>query len=135
MGKPENFTGDPQKYPDWSFKLKAYRGAIDVRYHVLMANVEQSNGPLLNIGLSDEEAQLSTQLYYVLVMMSSRAALDDAHNAGENEGFETCRNFVPETEPLLRTRTVGRHMQVLPYKASGYGATCLDGRAGPGPHH
>ena len=63
LGKPENFVGDPQKYPDWSFKLKAYLGAIDVRYQALMANVEQSNGQLLNVGLSSEEAQLSTQLY------------------------------------------------------------------------
>ncbi len=127
LGKPENFTGDPQKYPDWSFKLKAYLGAIDVRYQVLMANVEQSNGPLLNIGLSDEEAQLSTQLYYVLVMLSSGAALDKCHNAGVNEGFETWRNFVSEYEPRLRTRTVGLLMQVLSYKFSGNVATRLDG--------
>ena len=29
LGKPESFPGDPQRYPDWSFKLKAYFGAID----------------------------------------------------------------------------------------------------------
>ena len=127
LGKPESFTGDPQKYPDWSFKLKAYLGAIDVRYQALMAHVEQSNGPLLNAGLSDEEAQLSTQLYYVLVMLSSGAALDKGHNAGVNEAFETWRNFVMEYEPRLRTRTVGLLMQVLSYKFSGNVATKLDG--------
>jgi hypothetical protein len=127
LGKPENFTGDPQKYPDWSFKLKAYLGAIDVRYQALMANVEQSNGPLLNVGLPPEEQQLSTQLYYVLVMLSSGPALDKCHNAGVNEGFETWRNFVTEYEPRLRTRTVGLLMQVLSYKFSGNVATRLDG--------
>ena len=127
LGKPENFSGDPQKYPGWSFKLKAYLGAIDVRYQALMAHVEQSSGPLLNVGLSPEEAQLSTQLYYVLVMLSSGAALDKCHNAGVNEGFETWRNFVMEYEPRLRTRTVGLLMQVLSYKFSGSVATKLDG--------
>ena len=62
LGKPESFSGDPQTYPDWSFKLKAYLGAIDVRCQALMAHVEQSSGPLLNVGLPPEEAQLSTQL-------------------------------------------------------------------------
>ena len=51
LGKPASFSGDPQKYPDWSFKLKAYLGAIDVRCQALLAHVEQSNGPLLNVGL------------------------------------------------------------------------------------
>ena len=92
-----------------------------------MANVEQSNGQLLNVGLPPEEAQLSTQLYYVLVMLSSGPALDKCHNAGLNEGFETWRNFVTEYEPRLRTRTVGLLMQVLSYKFSGNVATRLDG--------
>mgnify|MGYP000046206087 CR=1 FL=1 len=62
LGKPESFSGDPQKHPDWSFKLKAYLGAIDPRYQALMAFVEQSTTSVLNVGLSPEEAQLSTQL-------------------------------------------------------------------------
>ena len=62
LGKPEGFTGDPQKYPDWSFKLKPYLGAIDVRYQAMISLVEQSTQPILNVGLSADEAQLSTPL-------------------------------------------------------------------------
>ncbi len=87
LGKPEGFLCDPAKFPDWSFKLKAYLGAIDVRYQAMIAIVEQATAPILNVGLSSEEAQLSTQLYYVLVMLSSGAALDKCHNAGVKEGF------------------------------------------------
>ena len=93
----------------------------------MIALTEQSTQPILNVGLSGDEAQLSTQLYYVLVMLSSGAALDKCHNSGINEGFETWRNFVMEYEPRLKTRTVGLLMQVLSYKFSGNLATRLDG--------
>ena len=104
LGRPEGFSSDPQKYPDWSFKLKAYLGAINVRYQAMIALVEQSTQPILNVGLSGDGAQLSTQLYYVLVMLSSGAALDKCHNSGINEGFETWRNFVMEYEPRLKSK-------------------------------
>ena len=127
LGKPEGFSGDPQKFPDWSFKLKAYLGAIDVRYQTMIDITEQATSPILKIGPSDDEAQLSIQLYHVLVMLSSGAALDEFRNAGVNEGFETWRNFVMVYEPRLKTRTVGLLMQVLSYKFSGNVATRLDG--------
>ncbi len=113
LGRPENFAGDPQRFPDWSSKLKAYLGAIDVRYQATIAIAEHATGPIFNAGLCNEEAQLSTQLYYVLVMLSSGAALDKCHNAGVNEGFETWRNLVVEYEPHLKTRSVGWLPQVL----------------------
>ena len=31
LGKPDQFHGDSTKYPDWSFKLKSYMGAVDSR--------------------------------------------------------------------------------------------------------
>ena len=32
IGKPDQFNGESQKFPDWSFKLRAYMGAVDPRY-------------------------------------------------------------------------------------------------------
>ncbi len=84
-GEPR--AGDPQGLPDWGFKHKAYFGAIDMRYQAVIAVMEQAAGPILNAGRSNEEGQFSTQFYYVLVMLSSGAALDKCHNAGINEGF------------------------------------------------
>ncbi len=67
LRKPKGFSSDPAKFLDWSFKLKAYLGALCVRYQAMIAITEQATAPILNVGLSSEEAQLSTQLYYALV--------------------------------------------------------------------
>ena len=48
----------------------------------MIAITEQATSPIRNLGLSGDEAQLSAQLYYVLVMLSSGAALDTRRNAG-----------------------------------------------------
>ena len=42
---PEGFPGDPQKFPDWRSKLKAYLGAIDERYRGLLATTEKATKP------------------------------------------------------------------------------------------
>ncbi len=93
LGKPHSFAGDPQRFPDCRFKFKAYLGAIDPRYQAMIAVTEQSTTPILNVGMTADEARLSTQLYNALVMLSSGAVLDMRHNNCVNEGFETWRNF------------------------------------------
>eukprot|EP00959_Pyramimonas_sp_CCMP1952_P068838 1436668-Pyramimonas_sp.AAC.1 len=71
--------------------------------------------PLKNATMEPDEARLSTQLYYILVLTTSGPALTKCHNAGVNEGFEAWRQFVLEWEPRLRTRFVGLLMQLMSY--------------------
>ena len=126
LGRPESFSGETTKYPDWSFKLKSYMGAVDQRYQILMNQAESSSVAVLNVAMNPDEAQLSTQLYYVLVMLTSGPALDKCHNAGVNEGFEAWRSFAQEYEPKLKSRTVGTLMQVLSFRFDGNVASRLD---------
>ncbi len=42
----------------------AYLFATDERYRALVATTEKATTPILNTDKSDDEAQLSTQLYY-----------------------------------------------------------------------
>ena len=116
IGKPDQFDGDPMKYADWSFKLRSYFGAVDQRYQEELMETESSSTPRLNANLGSEESALSTQMYYILVMTTSGAALDKCHNACVNEGFEAWRQFVMEWEPKLRTRYVGLLMNMLVYR-------------------
>ncbi len=46
LGKPQTCNGELQRFPDWSFKLKAYLGAIDVRYQAIIAHTEQATRPI-----------------------------------------------------------------------------------------
>ena len=119
IGKPDAFNGEGHKFPDWAFKLKAYMGAVDPRYQQSMAAAEASGTALLNDTMESHDAALSTQLYYVLVMLTSGPALDKCHNVGVNEGFEAWRQFAMEYDPKLKSRSVGLLMQVLAFKFSG----------------
>ena len=99
IGKPDQFDGDPMKYADWSFKVRSYLGAVDQRYQQELTTTEASSTPRLNATLDSEGSALSTQMYYILVMTTAEAALD---NAGVSERFEAWRQFAMEWEPKLR---------------------------------
>ena len=82
IGKPDQFDRDPMKYADWSFKLRSYLGDADQRYQQKLTTTETSSTPRL------KESELSTQMYYILLMTTAGAALDKCDNAGVNEEFE-----------------------------------------------
>ena len=60
-------------------------------YQEELTKTEASSTPRLNATLDSEESALSTQMYNILVMTTTGAALDKCHNAGVNEGFEAWR--------------------------------------------
>ena len=55
---------DPMKRADRLFKLRSYLGAVDQRKELEPATTEESSTPRLN-------RALSTQMYYILVMMKT----------------------------------------------------------------
>ena len=116
IGKPDQFDGDPMKYADWSFNLRSYPGAVEHRYQQELTTTEASSTPRLNATLTSDESALSTETYYVLVMITAGAVLDKCHSAGVNEGFGAWRQFVLEWEPKHRTKFVGLLMNVLSYR-------------------
>ena len=90
---------EPMKRADRLFKLRSYLGAVDQRNELEPTTTEESSTPRLNMALS-------TQMYYILVMMKT---LYRCHNEGVNEGFAGKRQFVREWEP----RFVGLLRNVL----------------------
>ena len=84
IGKPDQHAGEAVRFGDWSFKMRAYLGAVDQRYQQELLETEASPVARLNATMSPETAKLSTQLYYILVMTTSGPALDKCHNAGVN---------------------------------------------------
>ena len=126
LGKPEVFRGEAASFNDWNFVLRSYLGALDKRFQTLLARCESSELPLWNRGLSPEEQGLSTQLYYILVMLCRDRALDKLRNSGENEGLEAYRQLYPEYNPRLKTRCVGLLLEILRYKFEGDLVTCIE---------
>ena len=90
---------EPMKRADRLFKLRSYLGAVDQRNELELTTTEESSTPRLN-------RALSTQMYYILVMMKT---LDRCRNASVSEEFAGRRQFVREWEP----RFVGLLRNVL----------------------
>jgi hypothetical protein len=119
IGKPQGYDGDASRFADWAFVLKAYMSALDPRYQDAFTEIETSEVPVLNATLTEEDVSLSTQLYYVLVMLCTGPALNKCYNAGVTEGFESWRQFVLQWEPKLASRFVGLLMQLLTFQFEG----------------
>ena len=90
---------EPMKRADRLFKLRSYLEAVDQRNELEPAMTEESSTPRLN-------RALSTQMYYILVMMKT---LCRCRNTSASEEFAGRRQFVREWEP----RFVGLLRNVL----------------------
>ena len=99
MPRPTTTHKDPMIRADRLFKLRSYLGAVDQRNELELTMTEESSTPRLN-------RALSTQMYYILVMMKT---LDRCRNASVSEEFARKRQFVREWEP----RFVGLLRNVL----------------------
>ena len=118
IGKPDTFDGH-KGWKDWSIVLKSYAGAINPNLQLLMEQAAQAASPMLNATLSHDQAQLSAQLYYILVMVCKSTALTRVVNAGPSEGLEAWRTLVHHHEPASATRHAGLLLELLSFSFEG----------------
>ncbi|CAE7692305.1 GIP [Symbiodinium sp. CCMP2456] len=111
LGKPEKFSGEPAAFEDWSFVLEAY-----MCFQALFERIRCSDVPVLQASLSPGEAELSTQLFYTLVMLLQGGALDIAQNTDLGNALEVYRKLVSEYRPRLASRFVGTLTQLMSHK-------------------
>ena len=74
---------------------------------------------MYNAILTQEEVDLSSQLYYILVMLLRDRPLDRMHNVGIGEGLEGYRQLSLEYEPKVQSRFVGLWMSILSFSFDG----------------
>ena len=70
LGKQDIFKGESGDFADWAFILKSYLACINPQYVGLLERAEQNRSPMPNRALSLSDQQLSTKLYYILVMLT-----------------------------------------------------------------
>ncbi len=73
----------------------------------------------LNVNVDVDEAGLSSQLYYMLVMICKSPTLTRVVNAGPGEGLEAWRPLVLCYEPSSQTRSAGLLLELLAYEFEG----------------
>ena len=72
---------------------------------------------MLNYALSEGDRALSTQLYYVLVMLVKGRGLDVVQTTGTREGAESLRKLKELYHPRIASRFVGTLSLILIYQA------------------
>ena len=107
LGKPETFKGDANEFADWQFIFKSYMSCVNPLFAELLERVEASKVPVPNRFLKENERAMSSQLYFVLVMLLRNRALDIAYNAGVAEGLEAYRRLHQQYHPRVASRYVG----------------------------
>ena len=118
LGKPEVFKGEPEAFEDWSFIFEAYMCCVDRRFAAVFERIRFSDVSQLNLRLNPVEVEMSTQLYYTLVMLLRGRPLDICHNCGNGEGFETYRKLYSDFKPRVASRFVGTLTSLLATKFS-----------------
>ena len=119
LGKPEVFKSDPAEYSDWSFVLKSYLACISPDYIDLLDRIAGSRVSMPNRLLGETDRKLSTQLYYILVMLVKGRALDVVQNTGPGEGAEAMRRLEEMFHPRVASRFVGTLSLILNTRFSG----------------
>ena len=104
LGKPKTFTGQPAEWTTWQFAFKAFACATHARMRdVFELTTRKGSDPVINSDMTVELQSLSTQLYYMLVMMLSDQALKIVRNS-EGVGAEVWRKLLWEYEPGVGIR-------------------------------
>ena len=102
MTKPTVFTGAMEQWADWSFVFKAYCAAINPRMTEMMLFAQNSKDVVVMNNLTDH--QLTSQLYYMLVLLAKDRALELVRNSPEGNGAEVWRRLLWEYEPGVGVR-------------------------------
>ena len=105
LGKPKTFTGQPSEWTTWQFTFKAFACATHARMRDVFELVtRKGSDPVINSDMTVELQSLSTQWYYMLVMMLSDQALEIVRNSPEGVGAEVWRKLLSEYEPGVGIR-------------------------------
>ena len=91
---------------------------VDRRFAAVFERIRFSDVSQLNLRLNPVEVEMSTQLYYTLVMLLRGRPLDVCHNCGNGEGFETYRKLYSDFKPRVASRFVGTLTSLLATKFS-----------------
>ena len=109
LGKPKTFTGQPAEWSTWQFTFKVFACATHARMrYVFEFATRQGSDLVINSDMTVDLQSLSTQLYYMLVMMLSDQALEIVRNSLDGVGAEVWRKLLWVLQSLLKRR-FGEH--------------------------
>ena len=115
LGRPDRWDGSEKAWPNWSFVMKAYAGAIDQDLSADMTTAECSTDAMSNDAMTGERKARSVQLHFVLIMLCTGRALDRIANAPHGWGMEARRTLFLACSPKNNARFVVMMLEVLAF--------------------
>ena len=105
LGKPKSFSGQTSEWTTWQFTFKAFACAVHPKMkEVFDLATQKGADPVNATDITGELQSLSTQLYYMLVMMLGDQAQEIVRNSPEGIGAEVWRKLLWEYEPGVGIR-------------------------------
>ena len=101
LHKVKPFDGQRSSWKTFSFQYKAYLIAQDRRYRPLLEKCEDGAQDVDNVNLTAQEEELSTQLYFALVLVMPEDTVGEmiVRNSSTGEGAECWRKLQKEYNP------------------------------------
>ena len=112
LQKIETFSGREARWRDWPVVFRAAAGAAIPGLGAKLQKIELEPNEVLNVDMEPDEADRSSQLYFMLVLVCRDRALDVVIIAGEQEGYEAWRQLAFEVRRQGENwvcRTIGGH--------------------------
>jgi len=120
LGRPDVFVGDDSRWPDWSTVVRAYSNVCNEKLAIAMPLAESTPDQPLNVTITDPETvAASTQLYYMLVLVTRAEPLNIVVNSGSGEGLVAWKRLVERYEGATATRLAGTLLQLMNWSFSG----------------
>ena len=113
LGRPDKWDGSEKAWPNWSFVMKTYAGAIDEDLSADMTAAECSTDAMSNDTMTGERKARSVHLYFVLIMLCTGRALDRIANAPHGWCMEAWRMLFEAYSPKNNVRLVVMMLEVL----------------------
>ena len=95
LGRLRAYRGDSREWNAFNFVFKAYIGVVAPQILTAMDRAETLADPITVSGLSQEDAQLTRSLSFLLAQILSGPPLQLMMNAGEQNGLVAWRLLVP----------------------------------------
>ena len=97
LGKPKSFDGTTDNWRQFKFTFLGYAGAVDLRLKQAMIESEVlQDAAMTNSALPPRDHRVSTQLYFMLVLLFESSAERLLEHAGDGERLLSWRRLVAE---------------------------------------
>ena len=122
LTKPNVHSGEhdgKERWATWSFKMKAYCATMAPRLGELMGTASTQDVEIGQDAMTPSDAAHSTNLYYILSLLTDAEALDIVQNSPVSNGLEVWRRMVARWEPKVPSRFRGM-LQAIPFPKMGH---------------